>query len=245
MKTRSLRRATCLSTSQGIATITLTAPVDLVAAQALCDAAADIEHDDTIRVVLITATGRDFCLGTTEPLPRRVDWIEAIARLTRPVIAAIQGNALAEGFELALACDMRVAASNARFALPQLARGQLPSNGGTQRLPRLIGSARALDLLLSGRTVAAAEAEAIGLVSRVVPPRRLRSAAHELAGALATRAPIALRYAKEAVWKGVDMTLDQGIRLEEDLYVLLQTTADRREGIDAFLSKRGPRFRGK
>jgi len=161
------------------------------------------------------------------------------------VVAAVQGDALAEGLELALACDLRVAAERARFALPQLADGRLPSHGGTQRLPRIIGRMRALDMLLTGRTINAPEAEQIGLVSRVVRRTGFARTLGTLIDGLTRKGPVALRYGKEAVLKGQDMTLDQGIRLEEDLYVLLQTTRDRQEGIDAFLRKRTPVFQGK
>ena len=215
-------------------------------AQALCDAAAEIESDDSVIVVVLTASGPDFCLGVEEhgSWETQVDWINAIGTLTRPVIAAIQGDALAEGFELALACDLRLVSERAHFALPQLSMGRLPAHGGTQRLPRIIGRMRALDLLLTGRTIDAAEAAATGLATRVVPPKDLDQALDALVQQLKDKGPIALRFAKEAVVKGSDLSLDQGIRLEEDLYVLLQTTHDRRAGIRAFLEKRKPLFHG-
>lgn len=215
-------------------------------AQALCDAAATIELDDAVTLVVINATGPHFCLGIDGggEWEQRADWIDAIARLTRPVVAVIQGDACAEGLELALACDLRVVSDRAHFSMPQLNQGRFPRHGGTQRLPRTIGRMRALDLLLTGRTVGAAEAAAIGLASRLAPHAAIRRTADSLIEELTGKGPIALRYAKEAVIKGSDLTLDQGIRLEEDLYVLLQTTRDRAEGIRAFLSKRKPVFRG-
>jgi len=215
-------------------------------AQELCRRAAELEEHDHVVAVVLAASGAHFCLGVEKggDWERQVDWVEAIARLRRPVIAAIQGDALAEGLELALACDLRVASDRARFALPQLQAGRLPSHGGTQRLPRTIGRARALDLLLSGRRIDAAEAEMIGLISRVVPHRSLSRTVRLLVDTLKGKGPIALRYAKEAVLSGLDLPLDQGIRLEEDLYVLLQTTRDRRQGIAAFLHHRKPVFRG-
>ena len=221
--------------------------VTLDLAQALCDAVEDIEADDSVGVVALTAAGPSFCLGVEDggAWEERADWVAAVGRLTRPVVAVIQGDALAEGLELALACDLRVASTRARLALPQLGEGRLPRHGGTQRLPRLVGRSRALDLLLTGRHVAGRAAEAMGLVSRSVPPAGLARAADALVRALRDKAPIALRYAKEAVVQGGDLTLDQGIRLEEDLYVLLQTTEDRRAGVEAFLAKRRPVFRGK
>jgi len=215
-------------------------------AQELCRSAAELEEDHRVVAVVLAASGRHFCLGVENggEWEQQVDWVEAIARLTRPVIAAMQGDAVAEGVELALACDLRLASDRAGFALPQLQAGRLPSHGGTQRLPRIIGRMRALDLLLTGRRIDAAEAETIGLVSRVIPHRSLAGGVRPVVDTLKSKGPIALRYAKEAVSKGLDLTLDQGIRLEEDLYVLLQTTGDRREGIDAFLQHRKPVFHG-
>jgi len=216
-------------------------------AQALCDAAAEIELDDSVIAVVVTAAGSDFCLGVEEhgEWETRLDWVRAIGALTRPVIAAIQGDALAEGFELALACDLRLVSDRARFAMPQLTMGRFPTHGGTQRLPRSIGRARALDLLLTGRTIDAAEAAAMGLIIQAVAPEDFDRALDTLARQLAAKGPLALRFAKEAVTKGSDLSLDQGIRLEEDLYVLLQTTRDRQEGVHAFLEKRKPAFHGK
>jgi len=238
--------------ADGIAWVTLERPdtgnsITPDVAQALCDAVADIEADDSVIVVVLTAAGSDFCRGVEEhgEWEQRIDWVEATARLTRPVVAAIDGDAIAEGLELALACDLRVVSDRARFAMPQLIDGRLPCHGGTQRLPRIVGPMRALDLLLTGRAVTAAEAESIGLVSRVAAHRDFRKALDGVVGELRSKGPIALRYAKEAVLKGSDLTLDQGMRLEEDLYVLLQTTGDRQVGIRAFLEKRKPVFRGK
>jgi enoyl-CoA hydratase len=208
---------------------------------------AEVELDDRIVVVVLTAAGSSFCVGVDDSgaWERRVDWVDAVARLTRPVIAAIQGDAVGEGLELALACDLRIASDRARFAMPQLAGGRLPVHGGTQRLPRIVGRTRALDLLLTGRTIDANEAEAIGLVARVVPHAELERRLNACVDELRAKGPIALRYAKEAVLKGSDLTTEQGIRLEEDLYALLQTTHDRQEGINAFLQKRKPTFHGK
>lgn len=230
----------------GVLSISMRDCVDAGAAQALCDVAESIEHDDSVRVVVLNASARALCFEEeSDDSPAAADWVEAIARITRPVIVVIHGDAVAEGLEMALACDLRVVADDACFAMPQVCRGGLPHHGGTQRLSRLVGASRALDLLLSGRRIDAREALAIGLVSRVVPRRRLTTVASQLAQDLAARAPIALRYAKEAVMKGTDMTLDQGVRLEQDLYVLLQTTSDRAHGVRTFLNKKTPRFRGR
>ena len=235
----------------GVAWLTLDRPrhgnrITEELAHGLCEAAAEIELDDRVRTVVLAASGPSFCLGVEAggDWLQRVDWVEAIARLTRPVVAAIQGEAVGEGLELALACDLRVASERARFAMPQLVAGRLPAHGGTQRLPRIVGRTRALDLLLTGRTLNAAEAETIGLVSRVVRHAGFARSLGAVIDALRNKGPLALRYGKEAVLKGTDLTLEQGIRLEEDLYVLLQTTRDRQEGVHAFLHKRRPVFRG-
>jgi enoyl-CoA hydratase len=235
------------SIADGVARITLRRPrVGQRAAQDLCGLLEEIDLDDDVSIVIVQGGGRAFCLGVegAGDWQRRHDWVAAVGRSTCPVIAAVNGDAVAEGVELALACDLRIASAAARFSLPQLAEGRLPSHGATQRLPRLVGRTRALDMLLSGRRVAAREAEAIGLATRVVAARSFAAAVRREVAALRAKGPLALRMAKEAVTKGSEMTLDQGVRLEQDLYVLLQTTADRAEGVRAFLEKRRPRFRG-
>jgi enoyl-CoA hydratase/carnithine racemase len=231
----------------GVASIVLRRPrVDVEMAQRLCDVAEEVELDDRIAVVVVQGRGKAFCLGVdgAGDWQRRHDWVAAIGRLTRPVVAAVNGDAVAEGCELALACDLRIASAAARFSLPQVAEGRLPSHGATQRLPRLVGRMRALDLLLSGRRAGAREAEAMGLVTRVVPVKSFAAAVRREVAVLSAKGPLALRLAKEAVTKGMDLSFAQGVGLEQDLYVLLQTTADRAEGVRAFLDKRRPRFRG-
>jgi enoyl-CoA hydratase len=231
----------------GVAWITMRRPrIDQQTAQRLCDLAEEIELDDGVSVVVVQGSGRAFSVGVdgAGDWERAHDWVAAVGRLTRPVVAAVNGDAVAEGCELALACDLRIASAAARFSLPQVAEGRLPSHGATQLLPRLVGRTRALDLLLSGRRVAAREAEAMGLASRTVPARSFPAAVRREVAALSEKGPLALRMAKEAVTKALDLTFEQGVRLEQDLYVLLQTTADRAEGVRAFLEKRRPRFRG-
>lgn len=220
--------------------------VDQDLARRLCDAAVEIEHDDQIALVVLEAAGDSFCEGVDEPgaWQRQFDFVAAIGQLSCPVIAAIHGDAIAEGLELALACDLRFVAATAHCAMPQLLEGRLPRHGGTQRLPRIVGRARALDLLLTGRSVDAAEAERMGLASRVFRKTGFEAAVKRVAVGLIGKGPVALRYAKEAIIKGSDLTFDQGVRLEEDLYALLQTTADRAEGVESFLQKRSARYRG-
>ena len=165
--------------------------------------------------------------------------------MRQPVICAINGASVSAGLELALACDVRLASSDATFALPETAHGAIPMGGGTQRLARLVGRGEALRLILLGEEIDAEEAHRIGLVSSVVPAVGLATEAKALAETMASRGPIALRYAKEAVRRGLDQSLDQALRYETDLTVVLQSTEDRAEGVRAFLEKRDPKFEGK
>ena len=169
----------------------------------------------------------------------------AVAALAIPVLVALNGDATGPGLELALAGDLRICVPSARFGFTGLARGVLPQDGGTQRLPRLVGPAWARDMLLTGRMVDAKEALSIGLVNRVTQePGGLKAAAEELAAEITGGSPIGARYAKEAVGKGMDLSLEQGLRLEADLNVILQSTSDRAEGIESFIERRGPEFTG-
>lgn len=223
---------------------------------ALCET---VEDEDEVEVVVLTGTGDVFCRGLEYPAEHRgaaaaqeiraqfgeLGCIEAVAALTKPTLAALNGDATSIGLELALACDLRLAAADGRFGLPQVIEGLIPFGGGTQRLPRIVGQAKALELVLTGMQIDATEAQRIGLVSEVIPSDSFTSRVDEVIASLLGKGPIALRLGKEAVHKAMDMTLEQGLRLEEDLYVLLQTTQDRAEGIRAFLGKKKPTFSGK
>ena len=235
-----------------VASITLNRPqadntINQQLAQELEDVCRQINQDEAIYVVILTGAGdRAFCGGSeTEKLGAVYSAATAVADIEKPVIAAINGDALGQGLELALSCDIRLASDRAKFGFPQVAKGFIPSDGGTQRLPRIVGKGKALELILAAVTITAQEALEIGLVSKVVPHKELLVEAEALARTIAAKGPIALRFIKEAVNKGLDLTLEQGLRLEADLYFLLHTTADRTEGIAAFLEKRPPKFKGK
>ena len=232
-------------------------PIDTMFLQELEDACATINDDPEVRVALLTAEGDAFSSGwDPAELPLKADSPQAKSReasppfacleaMGQPVICALNGDATSAGLELAMACDVRLAAQGARFTLPETAQGLIPMAGGTQRLARLVGRAHALRLLLLAEPIDAEEALRIGLVSAVFPPDKLIAEAEVLAGRMASRGPIALRYAKEAVRRGLEQPLDQALRFETDLTVILQTTEDRAEGVRAFLEKREPKFKGR
>jgi len=222
-------------------------------AEELIDICSEVSQDEDVRVVTITGAGGAFCVGTewssfppSETAQTKLLSVAgAVARLDCPVIAAINGDALGQGLELALACDLRIAAETARLGLPQIVSGLIPWEGGTQRLPRLVGRAKAMEMILLGEPISAREAYRVGLVNKVVTLEELSLVVADMARGMASNAPLALKYAKEAIDKGLELTLEQGLRLEADLYLLLQTTGDRTEGVTAFLQKRQPKFKGK
>lgn len=214
------------------------------------------EADLDVRALIVTGVGRAFVAGADienlqqlgdgfsgrEASLSGQDLMNSLAALPFPTIAAINGFALGGGLELALAADLRVAAGSARLGLPEVQLGLIPGYGGTQRLPRLIGLGRALDLILTGRHVTAEEALSLGLVNRVAEDAL--EGARELAQACLKNAPIALGLAKEAVVRGLDVTLPQGLEIEADLFGMVTTTKDMKEGTSAFLEKRSPDFQG-
>jgi len=219
--------------------------INALMSQELAEVCSEISRDETAAVVTLTGTGEAFSVGTDSKETRLWPVATALAKLNCPLICAVNGDALGQGLELALACDLRVASETARLGLPQIASGLIPRDGGTQRLPRLIARAKALEMILLGEPVNAREACRLGLVNQVVAPDELSPVVAEIARKMSARAPLALRYAKEAILQGAELTLEQGLRLETDLYSLLQTTDDRTEGIRAFQEKRQPKFRGK
>jgi enoyl-CoA hydratase len=245
-----------------VAWLTLNRPtegnaIDSRLASEIGDMCQAINQDDNVRVTILSGVGDIFCSGLDfrtlqspeldEPALASLSATAsgALASLNCPAIAAINGNAYGAGLELALACDIRIAVDHARLGLPDTAYGLIPGGGGTQRLPRLVGRGKATEMLLTAEPIDAEEAYRCGLVWKVVLGKGLEQEAESLANILASRAPIAVRYAKEAINKGMDMTLDQGLRLEADLSFLLQSTEDRDEGIKAFIEKRKGQFTGK
>jgi enoyl-CoA hydratase len=250
--------------ADGVVTITLNRPevhnaMNEQMRQELTRCFGDLATSDAARVVVVTGAGeRAFSAGAdirefvAPQVPvrfresrKRVDFRQAMDRCPQPIIAAIRGYALGGGLELALACDIRIASEDAQLGLTEVDLAIIPGGGGTQRLPRLVGRGRALEMILTGARIDAREAWRIGLVERVVPATDVLAAARELARTLAEKAPVALRYAKEAIVKGLELPLADGLRLENDLATLLRTTEDRVEGAKAFLEKRKPRFTGK
>jgi len=217
-------------------------------ANELEDLCAEVNWDEDSRVLLLVYRGKDFNSKAEEDAQEgKDDWaffVESVARMKQPVIAAVDGDAMGTGLELALACDIRIGTEGSRFGLPHICDGLIPSAGGTQRLPRLVGRGKALEMILTGEAIDAAEARRIGLFHRIVPATELVDAATGLATEMAARSPLAMSYVKEALHSGQDLTIDQGMRLELDLYLLLFSTLDRIEGISAFNEKRKPEFKG-
>ncbi len=219
----------------------------------------EIEKDEDLRALVITGAGdKSFVAGAdiTELVERdarlgrqvsheRQDIFSRIENLPIPVIGAINGYALGGGLELALACNIRLASDNAQFGAPEVKLGIIPGDGGTQRLPRLVGLGRAMEMILTGDFIDAEEAYRIGLVNKVYPPEELLSNAMKLAQRIASRPPLAVRYAKEAVNRSQEGSPASGFALESYLHALSCTTEDKKEGVKAFLEKRKGTFKGK
>lgn len=217
-----------------------------------------LKHDDGVRAVVLTGAGdKAFIAGADinelavqtpvggrEHAHRGQHVLDLLETMGKPVVAAINGVALGGGCELAMACTIRVAADTARLGQPEINLGLMPGYAGSQRLPRLVGKGRALELLLTGDAITAAEAHRIGLVNRVVPAAELMTAAKTLAASLAEKAPIAARYIIDAVNRGLEMPLAEAELYEATLFGLVSTSEDMREGTRAFLEKRKPHFKG-
>jgi enoyl-CoA hydratase len=219
----------------------------------------DFQQDESIRCVIVTGSGdKAFVAGAdiTEiardtpdgARQRALDGqrvFDLIEQLGKPVVAAVNGYALGGGCELAMACTLRIAADTARFGQPEINLGLIPGFAGTQRLARLVGKTRAMGLILTGTPISASEALAIGLINRVVPAADLMNDARALAEELATKPPIALRYAMAAINSGLEMPFAEACQLEATLFGMVTTSEDMKEGTRAFLEKRRAEFKGR
>jgi enoyl-CoA hydratase len=247
-----------------IATITINRPKALNALNQetlleLIDCFKNVKDNDDAQIVILTGSGeKAFVAGADisfmrelNPLAVRAfaclgqECMDTIERLEKPVIAAVNGFALGGGCELAISCDIRLASDNAKFGQPEVNLGILPGFGGTQRLPRLIGRGRASELIFTGDMIDAAEAFRIGLVNRVFPQDKLLPACREMAHKIISRGPVAVRLSKDAIINGSEMDLARACAYEVDQFALSFTSADQKEGMDAFLEKRPARFQGK
>ncbi|MEW6224770.1 MAG: enoyl-CoA hydratase-related protein [Chloroflexota bacterium] len=246
----------------GVALVTLDRPEALNALSfrlvaELADALEALDADPDVRAIVLTGAGsRAFAAGadiremadrTPETLAAdgSFDRWDTVGRLRTPLIAAVRGFALGGGCELAMACDMIVAADTATFGQPEVKIGVIPGAGGTQRLARAIGKAKAMELVLTGRSIDAREAERLGLVTRVVEPDQTVPAALELAGRIAALPPLAVRAAKEAIARSDELPLAAGLAWERQAFLGLFATEDQKEGMAAFLDKRPARWTGR
>jgi enoyl-CoA hydratase/carnithine racemase len=229
----------------------------------LIEACKRIEEDPDVRIAIFTGAGdKAFSAGMDlkeraatpiSPIERRQQKLtnkiytqaRAAAAITKPTIAAIRGYCVGGGLEFALACDLRVAAEDAKLGLTEVRRGIIPGAGGTQRLARAVGVTKALEMCLTGDTVTGSEAQKLGLVNVAVPAREVMKAAEDLAGRILKGAPMSVTFIKEAIKKGVELPLDEGLRLEADLSAMVATTEDSKEGPRAFAEKRAPVWKGK
>jgi enoyl-CoA hydratase len=222
----------------------------------LVEALDVLDADEAVRAIVLRGEGSSFAAGADIGeladasgigfmSGRRARLWSAIQRRATPTVAAVHGYALGGGCELALSCDIVVAAESARFGLPETGLGIIPGAGGTQRLVRAIGKAKAMDVILSGRRLTGAEAEAAGLAARCVPDDALHETALDVAREIAARAPLAQRLARECVLRAGDVPLDAGLELEGRAFAVARSSADADEGIAAFREKRAPEFRGR
>jgi enoyl-CoA hydratase len=248
-----------------IGVVTLNRPESLNALsiqlkQELSMAFDEMAQDQEIKGVLVTGAGNAFCAGAdikersrmemTSPdfyfsQKKTIELFGKIAEFPRPVVAAVNGAAVGGGCELCLACDLRIASERAKFGLPEVKIGVLPAGGGTQRLPRLIGVAKAKELLLTGDIIDAHEAYRLGLVNRVVSPDRLMEEARGWVRRIASNPPLSVRFIKRAVNVGVELDIHSAMDYETQCAAILIETEDRIEGFKAFVEKREPQFRGR
>lgn len=262
MNTESIKRVK-LEVNEGTAIITMDYPKILnalssVTLQQLSDCIDAVANDKSILGVIITGNGKAFVAGAdisqmqpykSEEGREYADFAQTIfnkiENLEKPVIAAVNGYALGGGCELAMSCDIRIASDKAVFGQPEVNLGVIPCFGGTQRLPRLVGTGKAKELIFTGRMVKAEEAEKIGLVNKVVLHDDLLKEASEMMDLIKTKAPLAVKYSKVAVNKGVNLDLLNALELEKDIAGLTFASEDKQEGMDAFLEKRAAQFKNK
>jgi len=225
----------------------------------LHQAALALKADDSVRGVILTGSGSKAFVagadigdlakqGVMDGRQRALNgqqMLYALERMGKPVLAAVNGFALGGGCELAMACHIRIASENARFGQPEVSLGITPGYGGTQRLPRIVGKGNALYMLLTGEHVNAADALRMGLVSRVVPQDQLMAEAEKTMRTIVAKGPVALALTIEAVDRGLETTLEEGMRIEADAFGLVASTQDMKEGLTAFLEKRPAKFTGK
>jgi enoyl-CoA hydratase/carnithine racemase len=229
----------------------------------LVEACRQIEEDSGIRIAIFTGAGeRAFSAGMDlkeraetgfSPIERRNQKLtqtihtqsRAIGVMTKPTIAAIKGYCVGGGLEMALACDLRVAAEDAKLGLTEVRRGLIPGAGGTQRLTRAVGITKALEMCLTGDTVSGSQAQKLGLVNIAVPANQVLQAGEDLANRILKGAPMSVTFIKEAIKKGIELPLEEGLRLEADLSALIGITEDSKEGPRAFAEKRAPVWKGK
>ena len=258
-----MSKTVLLEKKDGIAVVTISRPEALNALNStvigeLEEVIAALERDLAVRAMILTGEGRSFVAGADigEQYPLDLDggrrWgqrgsalFRRIEKLEFPTIAAVNGFALGGGCELAMSCDIILASEKAKFGQPEVGLGITPGFSGTQRLPRRVGAAKAKELIFSGKMIKADEAKAIGLVNEVFAPEALLDGAMEMAKSFAKNAPIAVKYAKACIDRGLQMDMDGGIACENELFAMCFATADQKEGMKAFLDKRPAAFTNK